>query len=295
MSKSLVIALPGNVLMAAKLAEETGAEIGRLDLRHFPDEETHLRFESDLRGRRVIFVCTLDRPDAKFLPLIFAAATARELGAARVGLVAPYLCYMRQDKRFADGEAVSAPIFAGEISRHFDWLITVDPHLHRLHTLSAIYKIPAQALHAAPLISAWIKREVPLPVVIGPDRESAQWAAQVAEDANAPFTILEKIRRGDRDVSVRLTDAARFEGHTPVLVDDIISTGRTMAETVSHLRGQGLDAPVCIGVHGVFAAGALEGLKAAGAGRIVTTNTISHVTNAIDISGLIADNMRTMP
>jgi len=295
MSKSLVIALPGNVLMAAKLAEETGAEIGRLDLHHFPDEETHLRFESDLRGRRVIFVCTLDRPDAKFLPLIFAAATARELGAARVGLVAPYLCYMRQDKRFADGEAVSAPIFAGEISRHFDWLITVDPHLHRLHALSAIYKIPAQALHAAPLISAWIKREVPLPVVIGPDRESTQWAAQVAEDAHAPFAILEKIRRGDRDVSVRLTDAARFEGHTPVLVDDIISTGRTMAETVSHLRGQGLDAPVCIGVHGVFAAGALEGLKAAGAGRIVTTNTISHVTNAIDISGLIADNMRTMP
>jgi ribose-phosphate pyrophosphokinase len=292
MSEPFVIALPGNETMAAKLA--TDAQLGSLDVHYFPDGETHLKFETDLRGRRVIFVCTLDRPDAKYLPLIFAAATARELGAARVGLVAPYLCYMRQDRRFTDGEAVSAPIFAGEISRHFDWLITVDPHLHRLHTLSAIYKIPAQALHATALIAEWIKREVKSPVVIGPDRESAQWAAQVADDAGAPFAILEKTRRGDRDVSVRLPEPARFAGHTPVLVDDIISTGRTMAVTVSHLGEVGLDAPVCIGVHAVFAEGALEGLKQAGAGRIVTTNTISHTTNAIDISGMLAGAMRTM-
>lgn len=292
MSKTLVVALPGNEAMAAKLAN--GAELGALEVHPFPDEETHLRFACDVRGRRVVFVCTLDRPDAKYLPLIFAAATARELGAERVGLVAPYLCYMRQDKRFTDGEAVSAPIFAGEISRHFDWLVTADPHLHRLHALSAIYKIPAQAIHAAPLISEWIKREVDTPLVIGPDQESAQWAAQVAEDAHAPFAILEKTRRGDRDVSVRLPDAARFAGHTAVLVDDIIASGRTMAETVSHLRAVGLDAPVCISVHAVFAAGALRALKEAGTGRIVTTNTISHPTNAIDIASELAEAMRTM-
>lgn len=292
MSKPLLIALPGNEAMAAKLAD--GGELGALDVHHFPDGETHLKFESGLRGRRVIFVCTLDRPDAKYLPLIFAAATARDLGAARVGLVAPYLCYMRQDKRFTDGEAVSAPIFAGEISRHFDWLVTVDPHLHRLHTLSAIYTIPAQALHAVPLIAQWIKREIDTPLIIGPDQESAQWAAKVAGEADAPFAILEKTRRGDRDVSVRLPDASRFAGHTPVLVDDIISTGRTMAETVLHLRKTGLDAPVCIGVHAVFAQGALEALKNAGAGRIVTTNTIVHPTNQIDISGELAQAIGSM-
>jgi len=295
MAKSLLFALPGNEAMAAALSEAAGADLGALDIHRFPDEETHLRFESDLRGRRAIFVCTLDRPDAKYLPLVFAAATARELGAERVGLVAPYLCYMRQDKRFTEGEAVSARLFASEISRHFDWLVTVDPHLHRLNALSAIYKIPARAVHAAPLISEWIEREIETPVVIGPDAESAQWAAEVAEDAHAPFAILEKTRRGDREVRVHLPDAARFAGHTAVLVDDIISTGRTMAETVSHLRAAGLDAPVCIGVHGVFAAGALEGLKKAGAGTIVTTNTIAHPTNAIDVTGLIAQSMRTMP
>ncbi len=288
---ALVIPLPGNEAMAAKL----GGDLGALEVHRFPDGETHLRFESDLRGRAVILVCTLDRPDAKYLPLAFAAATARDLGAARVGLVAPYLCYMRQDKRFQPGEAVSAPIFAGEISRHFDWLVTADPHLHRLHTLSAVYTIPSQVVHAAPLMSQWIGREVKNPVVIGPDRESAQWAGDVAEGAGAPFAILEKTRRGDRDVSVALPDAGRFAGHTPVLVDDIISTGRTMAETLSHLVGQGLDAPVCIGVHAVFAEGALEGLKQAGAARIVTTNTISHPTNEIDISGALAEAMRSFP
>ena len=95
------------------------AEIGAIELRAFPDGETYLRFMSDLSGRTLVIVCTLDRPDEKFLPLLFAAATARELGATKVGLVAPYLAYMRQDRRFKPGEAVTSREVARLVSDAF--------------------------------------------------------------------------------------------------------------------------------------------------------------------------------
>jgi len=291
---TLLFALPGNESMTAKLAAELDAEMGTLDLRRFPDEELHLRFATPVAGKSAIFVCTLDRPDGKFLPLAFAAATARDLGAAEVGLVAPYLAYMRQDRHFEPGDAETAPIFASCLSRTADWLVTVDPHLHRLKNLSLIYTIPARAQHAAALISKWIADNVADAVLIGPDQESAQWVSAVAKDAGKLFVVLTKTRRGDRDVSVTVPEVERWRNHTPVLVDDIISTGRTMAETLGHLRREKMKPAICIGVHAVFAPSAYAELKRYEPARIVTTNTIGHETNVIDVAGLLADGIRAL-
>ena len=291
---AILFALPGNDAIAATLAAALGADVGRLEVRRFPDEEVHLRFASEVAGRAAILVSTLDRPDTKFLALAFAAATARELGAADVGLVAPYLAYMRQDSHFEPGDAVTAPIFARLVSHSFDWLVTVDPHLHRIHKLEQIYAIPARAQHAAQLVADWIAANVPDAVLIGPDDESAQWVSEVARDAGKPFIVLTKARHGDRDVEVSVPDVARWREATPVLVDDIISTGETMARTLEHLAVARMKPAVCIGVHAVFAPGALRDLQVAGAGRIVTTNTIAHETNGIDVGSLLAQGVRSL-
>lgn len=148
-------------------------------------------------------------------------------------------------------------------------------------------------MHAAPLVAAWIRGNVEKPVLIGPDEESAQWVAAVAQDADAPHVVLDKTRRGDREVEVSLPQLERWRAHTPVLVDDIISTARTMIETVGHIRAQKLPGPVCIGVHGIFAGTAYSDLGAAGAARVVTCNTIPHQSNAIDVSGLLAEAIST--
>lgn len=292
--KPLLVPLPGNEPLAEALAAAAGADAGRAEVRVFPDGETYLRFETDVAGRDLVLLCTLDRPDPKFLPLVFAAAAARDLGAKRVGLVAPYLAYMRQDRRFRSGEAVTSVYFAQILSAQFDWLVTVDPHLHRHHSLAEIFRIPARAVHAATLMSKWIAREVENPLLVGPDRESEQWVAAVARDAGAPHIVLEKIRHGDRDVEVSVPDIARWRDHTPVLVDDIVSTARTMIETVRHLKDAGLPPPVCIAVHGIFAGRAYGDLVDAGAARIVTTNTVPHESNVIDVTKLLADGVRAM-
>jgi ribose-phosphate pyrophosphokinase len=289
----MLLAYPGNEALAASLRGALHAEPVAFATRRFPDAETYLRIDSDVSNRAVAIVCTLQDPDARFLPLAFMTDTLRELGARTVGLVAPYLAYMRQDRRFRPGEALTSSSFARLLSGRFDWLVTVDPHLHRRQSLAEIYAMPAEVVHVAPLLADWIREEVREPLVVGPDAESEQWARAVAGAVPCPHIVLEKSRRGDRDVTVSdIPGLAGLADRTPVLVDDIIASAGTMIETVKRWGMAGLRPPVCLAIHGLFAHQAFDALMAAGAAQIVTTNSIPHPSNGIDISGTLAGPLR---
>ena len=161
--------------------------------------------------------------------------------------------------------------------------------MHRTNSLSEIYKTPATALHSAYSIIKWIKTNVSNPLLIGPDSESEQWVSQAAREINAPYIVLEKKRTGDKEVEVFMPNVSQYVKHTPVLVDDIISTARTMIQTVKVIQMHNMQAPVCIGIHAVFAENAYNELLQLGVANVVTCNTIAHISNGIDISGLIAD------
>ena len=286
--KSLLFAMPGNENFADRLVAALGAELGAVETRCFPDGESYVRLARDVSGRSVVLVCTLDRPNNKTLLLLFTAHAAHDLGASSVGLVAPYLGYMRQDKRFRPGEAITSSAFGRLLSSSFDWIVTVDPHLHRWTSMSEIYSIPAGVCHAAPKLSAWIREHMANALIVGPDVESKQWVSAVAADAGVPYVTLEKTRRGDRDVGITLPDLERWRSKRPVLVDDIISSGRTMEVALTHLSKLGFGASACLGVHGVFAGDAFDRLVAAGASTIICTNTVPHKSSAIDVSDIVA-------
>ncbi|MCE3278633.1 MAG: ribose-phosphate pyrophosphokinae [Bacteroidetes bacterium] len=285
--KPIIFALPGNEYLSADIIAGTKGEKGNFEIRQFPDQETYVRLLCDVNKRDVIIVCTLHQPDAKLLPLFFLCNLLRDQNVNSICLVAPYLAYMRQDKQFNSGEAITSEYFAKLLSSIADRLITIDPHLHRRVSMKEIYSIPTEVLHAAMLISEWIKTNIPYALLIGPDSESEQWVSEVAKNAGAPFIVLQKIRHGDRDVEVSVPGIEKYKNHIPVLVDDIISTARTMIETVTHLKKAGAKDPVCIGVHAVFAGNSYEELKNSGVSKVITCNTIVHQSNAIDISKLI--------
>lgn len=284
----LIIALPGAGALAADLAARLRCEWSELALHRFPDGETLVRLDVPVQGRCVVLAGSLHHPDARILPLVFAADAARELGAAQVGLVAPYLAYMRQDRRFQPGEAVTSRSFARLLSGSLDFLVTVDPHLHRWNSLGEIYSIRATAVQAAPLIGRWLRRHVPDPLVVGPDEESEQWVAAVAGLADAPWTVMIKQRHGDRDVQVRLANRGPWPGRTPVLLDDIGSTGSTLQAATQALRQAGLPQPLCIVVHALFEPEALQALQDAGVARVISCDTVPHPTNAIEMGPLLA-------
>jgi len=287
---SVLIALPGSEVHAERLASRLALPVVVPELRRFPDGELYVRIDRDLAGEQVALVGNLTHDT--MLAIAFVAGCARDLGARGVGVVAPYLAYMRQDSRFNPGEAVTARYFGKLVSSTIDWLVTVDPHLHRFDSLASCYTIPTTIARAAPAIARWIADAVEHPVLVGPDAESRQWVAAVADGCGAPFIVLEKTRRGDRDVSVSAPDGP-WNGHTPVVIDDIVSTGRTMVEATRQLRAAGSSAPLCIAIHAVFADAVHELLLAAGARDIVTCDTIAHASNRICVVDSIADALRS--
>lgn len=282
----LIVPLPGNEVFARKLSEAGGWDLGAIETRRFPDGETYVRLLDDVTDKHVDLVCTLAPPDDGFLRLIFAADAARALGAREVTLVAPYLAYMRQDRRFQPGEAISSRSFARLVSSSFDRLVTVDPHLHRYPALSALYTIPTETLHAATLLADWIAAHVETPLLIGPDEESEQWVSAIAARIGAPFAVLRKIRHGDRSVEVDLPDLGAWRERQPVLADDIASSGRTLIDAARKLALQGFTPPVCAVVHGVFAEDSYAQLQALST-RIVSCDSIPHPSNAIGLAPLI--------
>jgi ribose-phosphate pyrophosphokinase len=286
---TVLLAVPGSEGHAERIATRLGLDVVVPEIRRFPDGEIYVRIARELPPD-VAIVGNLHGDT--FLAIAFLAGTARDQGAQRVGLVAPYLAYMRQDSTFNAGEGVTARYFGKLVSHTVDWLVTVDPHLHRFHSLDGVYSIPTTIVRSAAAIAEWISAEVQQPVLVGPDAESAQWVAAVADRCGAPYLILEKTRRGDRDVSVSAPDHT-WNGHTPVVIDDIVSTGRTMIEATKQLRAAGSAAPMCIAIHAVFADAVLDDLVAAGARGIITCNTIPHVSNRICVAGSIADALRS--
>jgi ribose-phosphate pyrophosphokinase len=290
----ILFAMPGNEALAGQMCRSRTWEAGMWELRRFPDGESYVRYLSDVRGRDVVIVCTLADPDAKAIALYLAACVARELGASRVGLVVPYLAYMRQDKAFHPGEGVTAVHFARLLSCACDWLVTVDPHLHRIQCMDEVYAVPTRVVHAAPSIASWISAHVPLPLLVGPDEESEQWVSEVAALVGCPFTLLKKIRTGDHSVEVSVPVVAAWRGRSPVLVDDIASTARTMMAAAARLREAGLNPPWCIVVHPLFAGDAYAALCGAGVTGVVSSNTILHRSNVIDMSAPIAGAIDTL-
>ena len=289
-----ILPLPGNEEFASKLAVATGWPLLDSETRRFPDGETYYRVLSDVRGRAVELVCTLAAPDDRFLRLVFAADALRRLGAAEVTLVAPYLAYMRQDKSFHPGEAITSQSFARLLGSTFDRIVTVDPHLHRYPTLAALYGIPADSLHAAPVLADWIAANVASPLLIGPDEESAQWVSEIAARIGAPYEVLRKTRHGDRKVEIAVPDLSAHAGCQPVLVDDIASSGRTLIEAARQFPGMGLPRPVCAVVHALFAEDAFAQLSGVAA-RVVSTDTVAHASNAVSVAPLIARHLGGLP
>ena len=195
---------------------------------------------------------------------------------------------MRQDKRFHEGEALTSKSLARQLSSAFDELVTVDPHLHRHRSLAELYPIQTGVVHSAPFIAEWTMRNERQVVIIGPDAESEQWLSEVAALARAPYRVLRKERLGDTDVKITVPDLHDVKDRTPILIDDIVSSGRTMIEIARQLRGEGLSAAVCIAVHALFSHQTENALREVSS-PLITTNSIPHPTNEIDLSAAIAE------
>jgi ribose-phosphate pyrophosphokinase len=284
---ALVLGFPSYSPQAQRLARRAGLAYADIAVHRFPDGESLVRLPAQL-PEHVILCVSLDDPNAKLIELALAARTARDLGARQVTLVAPYLCYMRQDVAFHPGEAVSQRIVGAMLAGLVDTLLTVDPHLHRTGALQdAVPVRRAVCLSAAPVMAQWLGQRGDHPVLLGPDAESAQWVGSIAAQSGLDHGVASKQRLGDRSVRVTLPDLP-VAGRPVVLIDDVASTGQSLAEAAKQLRDRGATSITALVTHALFVDDALERLRAAGVGAICSTDSVPHPTNALALDGLLA-------
>ncbi len=278
---------------AARLAQAAGLAPAQVERHRFPDGEIRLRLPDALPAHAVL-LRTLDHPNEKLVELLLAARTARSLGVRHLTLVAPYLAYMRQDMAFHPGEAVSQRIVGRFLADLFDAVITVDPHLHRVATLAeAVPARQAIVLSGAPLLADLIAQRRPGALLMGPDGESAQWVAQAAARHGFEHAVCIKQRSGDHAVAIQLPPVA-LAGRAVVLLDDVASTGHTVAQAARLLQAAGAASVDVAVTHALLTAGALQMLREAGVGEIWSTDCIAHPTNAVSVAALIAQALHKL-
>ncbi len=272
---------------AKNLADTLKIEYASVDIHRFPDGESKLTLPVNLPDT-VAFCRSLNQPNSKLIELLIAAQTARQQGALEIILIAPYLCYMRQDIAFSPGEAISQKIIGKFLAEHFDTVITVDAHLHRIHDLhEAIPVSQAINLSAAELIGDYVNAHVKNPLLLGPDEESEQWVQSAANIGDFEFGVAFKERTGDRSVKISLPDMS-FEQRNVVIIDDMASTGQTIIETAKQLFQENAQNVYCVVTHALFYEQVTERMQQAGIQSVWSTDSVQHPTNNISLAKLLA-------
>ncbi|HFD79405.1 MAG TPA: ribose-phosphate diphosphokinase [Gammaproteobacteria bacterium] len=283
----LLLGFPEYREQARALAAAAGLVYADVRIHHFPDGESRVQLPPQLPAE-VTLCRSLDHPNARLVELELAAATALQLGARQLTLVAPYLCYMRQDIAFHPGEAVSQRIVGELLARRFHTLITVDPHLHRVHRLDQAVPVPrAVSLSAYRAMADFLLQRFDRPFLVGPDAESEQWVRAIAAVHGFDYRVARKERRGDRDVRIRLP-AGDYGDRQLVLVDDVASTGRTLEQTALQLRAHRPASISVLVTHALFVDDALERLRRAGIDRVYSSDSVPHPSNRLPLASLLA-------
>jgi len=282
-----VFAFSEDRLAAKRLADALGVGLQPIDLHTLPDGESL----PSVRGamETVLLYRSLDRPDAKLMPLLLACDALRRAGARRVVLVAPYLPYLRQDAVFKPGQPLSRDVIGALLGPRFERIVTVEPHLHRTADLVPVFAgTPVTALSAAGPLAARIGA-TERPVIVGPDEESRPWVTRIAQALGASHLVLRKQRHGDREVELEMPPGACVAGRRVVIVDDICSTGGTVIGAVRRLGVADAASIEVAVVHALFKPGVDATLRRMGVRSVISTDACPHPSNRIPVAGLLAD------
>ena len=287
----LLLGFPDYAVQALALAKATNCTYYEVKIHYFPDGESKITLPDKL-PTHVILCRSLNQPNDKLIEVIMVAASARKQGVKTISLVAPYMCYMRQDKAFNSGEVISQTVIGELLAHYFDNVLTVDAHLHRVNQLSQAIPVKnAVNIAATAPMAHFIKNHIERPFLIGPDSESEQWVANIAVRHQMDYRIASKTRFGDKEVVVKLP-SANYQGRNIVIVDDMASTGKTLLAVVKLLAESSPASISILVTHALFVDDAMAALQTANVTNIWSCDSIAHLTNTISLAELLAKELQ---
>ncbi len=291
MTAVVLQSLPEGAADASRLAAKLGVPMHVIDIHRFPDGE--LKVTVGPAAATTVLYIPLDAPNEKLVALLFVAEALRRGGAKRLVLVAPYLCYMRQDTAFHAGEAISQKAMGRLLGDTVDRIVTVDAHLHRTHDIRAVFPgTEAEDLSAMPAIAGALRGADKTTVVVGPDEESTPWVSDLAGRLGLAHAVGHKTRAGDRSVQIQFAAPELFKDRPVLLVDDIVSSGGTLMVCAQALLKAGAASVDAVVTHALFPPAMLEDFQRAGIRSVRSTTSVPHPSNAIALDDVLAAALR---
>ena len=268
--------------VAEDLSKKLGAPLAGTISRRFPDDEFYVRVMDDISGEHVIIVQTT-YPDPNIVELFLLQNAVKESGAKEISVVIPYFGYARQDTKFENGEPISAKAMAGLIGLNADRVITVDPH--KEHILK-FFSTSAFSCSAVPELAKYLKKK-DIDMVLAPDKGALDRAKKASEIIGCDFDYMEKTRIDGETIEIK-PKKLDAQNKNAAIIDDIISTGGTMAKSIQELKKNGAKNVFVACTHGLFAGDAVKKLNSAGCNEIISTDTVQGKFSKVKIAPCIS-------
>ncbi|ADC69253.1 ribose-phosphate pyrophosphokinase [Methanocaldococcus sp. FS406-22] len=271
--------------LAFKVAKLLNTKLTRVEYKRFPDNEIYVRVVDEINDDEAVIINTQKNQNDAIVETVLLCDALRDEGVKKITLVAPYLAYARQDKKFNPGEAISIRALAKIYSNIVDKLITINPH--ETH-IKDFFTIPFIYGDAIPKLAEYVKDKLENPIVLAPDKGALEFAKTASKILNAEYDYLEKTRLSPTEIQIapKTLDA---NGRDVLIVDDIISTGGTMATAVKLLKEQGAKRIIAACVHPVLIGDALNKLYSAGVEEVVGTDTYLSEVSKVSVAEIIVD------
>lgn len=288
--------------LAANVAKELDDVFVRVETKKFPDGEKYLRVHGNVEEEVTIIQSTGFPQDEALVELLFLIKNLKDLGAKKLKVIVPFMGYARQERRFNDGEAVSAKIVAELIEMAgADEFASINLHED---CVRKFFNIPAYNLSAMPAIAEYVSRIANDPIIIAPDKGALGFAEEISEILGCNCTYLKKVRLGPDKVETTIADIDESEdngskvkissvkGKEAIIIDDIIATGGTIVNAINILKEHGaVSVNVCC-VHPTLVNDAVSKIFAAGAKDLAGTDTLKSDVSCISMAKTIANYLR---
>jgi len=285
--------------LAEKVAEHLGVPLGQAEVGAFSDDEVHVEFQENVRGRDVFVIQPTCNPANRHLMELLAMLDAlKRASAARITAVVPYYGYARQDRRANGRTPITAKLVADLITTAgADRVLTMDLHADQIQ---GFFDMPVDNIYASPVLLGELNRmALENLVVVSPDVGGVVRARALAKRLDAELAIIDKRRPRPNEAQV-MNIIGSVENRHCVIVDDMVDTANTLCRAATALKDKGARSVMSAVTHPVLSGEAMDNIESSGLDTILVTDTIplsekaaaSDKVRVLSISELLAESIR---
>lgn len=259
--------------LARRIAEYVGVPLGDALVTQFPDKETWVKINDNIRGRDVYIIQPTSPPaNHHLMELLIMIDAARRASARRVTAVIPFFGYARQDRKDQPRVPITAKLVANLLTAAgATRVITMDLHAQQVQ---GFFDIPVDHLYAAPVMFRYFRQKnIPDLVCVSPDIGGVKMVNAYAHMFHAPLAIIAKKRTSASEVEV-LNVVGDVKGKNVLMIDDLTETGGTLTRAADVLRKKGAKKIYAAVSHAILNAEAIERLRRSQLEELVTTDSV---------------------